>query len=96
VDLTIHSSELMPGGSPNFPTAESVERLYETLEGLFARAGQRVEGMTLNEFYSRRCLEADRQAEGPGARLDHAAPQQGGRVAGRVGVARAHAAVRVQ
>lgn len=31
----IHSSELMPGGSPNFSTNESIEKLYELMNKLF-------------------------------------------------------------
>ncbi len=35
-DLMFHSSELMPGGSPYYPTAESIEELYMRLDALFA------------------------------------------------------------
>lgn len=34
----IHSSELMPGGSPSFPDEESVEHLYSVIEEVFACA----------------------------------------------------------
>jgi hypothetical protein len=47
--LATHSSELMPGGSPFFPTADSIERLYDRLEILFA-AAKDFQGMTLAEF----------------------------------------------
>ena len=47
----IHSSELMPGGSPNFPTERSIERLYETLESLFAFAAARFRPVTMGECY---------------------------------------------
>jgi hypothetical protein len=33
--MTFHSSELMPGGSPYNKTPESIEDLYERLEGFF-------------------------------------------------------------
>jgi hypothetical protein len=51
VELMLHSSELMPGGSPTFPTAHSIEVLYEHLERLFARAARSVQGATLAQFY---------------------------------------------
>ncbi len=50
VQLAIHSSELMPGGSPFFPSFESVERLYDRLEILFSFAAQSFRGATLSEF----------------------------------------------
>jgi hypothetical protein len=47
----LHSSELMPGGSPSFPTADSVTRLYEDLAALFAQAqGRGCRARTLGEF----------------------------------------------
>jgi hypothetical protein len=50
VMLATHSSELMPGGSPFFPTARSIERLYNRLEILFASAIKDFRGKTLSEF----------------------------------------------
>ncbi|GHT52590.1 deacetylase [Spirochaetia bacterium] len=47
----LHSSELMPGGSPTFKTPESIERLYGDLEQIFARIAQNFKGVTLNEYY---------------------------------------------
>jgi hypothetical protein len=52
-EFMIHSSELMPGGSPNFPTSASIERLYETLEELFALAARNFEPMTMREYHRR-------------------------------------------
>jgi hypothetical protein len=49
----LHSSELMPGGSPRFPTARHIERLYEDLESLFDSASQAFRGCTLAEFQER-------------------------------------------
>jgi len=46
----IHSSELMPGGSPTFQTQESIEKLYADLEVLFSEASQHFEGITLRDF----------------------------------------------
>lgn len=51
VEFMIHSSELMPGGSPTFPDKDSIERLYDNLEALFAAAHGRFQGATLEEFY---------------------------------------------
>jgi hypothetical protein len=55
IEFVIHSSELMPGGSPRFPTEESIERLYGDLRPLFAAIAGHFQGMTLNEF--RACWE---------------------------------------
>jgi hypothetical protein len=52
-EFMIHSSELMPGESPRFPTAQSIENLYDTLESLFAVARKDFAGMTLSEYYVR-------------------------------------------
>ena len=38
VEFTIHSSELMPGGSPTFADLRSIERLYEDLHAVFEEA----------------------------------------------------------
>jgi hypothetical protein len=47
----LHSSELMPGGSPTFPTPDSIARLNEDLAALFALAQARgCRGRTLGEF----------------------------------------------
>ncbi len=47
----IHSSELMPAGSPNFKTAESIERLYEIIEAVFRKATLLgYKGKTLKEY----------------------------------------------
>ena len=48
----LHSSEFMPGGSPNFKTGEDIEKLYSDLEILFQIIATNFSGMTLNEFYS--------------------------------------------
>jgi len=37
----LHSSEMMPGGSPSFPDEKSIEELYRCVEKLFAEATQR-------------------------------------------------------
>ncbi len=49
-EFMLHSSELMPGGSPNFPDAASIERLYRHLDELFAAAARSFAGSTLSAF----------------------------------------------
>ena len=52
VEFMLHSTELMPGGSPNFPTPSSIDLLYENMERTFATASELgFVGMTLTEFY---------------------------------------------
>jgi len=53
LDFTLHSSELMPGGSPTFRNASDIERLYENLEILFEELSTWCRGMTLKEFHAR-------------------------------------------
>ena len=52
VEFILHSSELMPGGSPTFRTPDSIEGLYDDLESLFSQATQRFDGATLSEFHA--------------------------------------------
>jgi len=53
VEMAIHSSELMPGGSPKLQTPDQIERLYADLETLFSTAAQTFTGQTLAEHYER-------------------------------------------
>ena len=41
IEFMIHSSELMPGGSPTFRTVEKIDKLYKQLDVLFAYMKQR-------------------------------------------------------
>jgi len=50
VEFMLHSSELMPGGSPTFRNEASVEKLYQDLEALFEAAAGHFQGATLREF----------------------------------------------
>jgi hypothetical protein len=50
-EFTLHSSEFMPGGGPNFPDERSIERLYEHMEALFEAAARDFVGATLAEFH---------------------------------------------
>jgi hypothetical protein len=50
MEFMLHSSELMPGGSPTFRNTSDIERLYENLEILFADLSTWCYGVTLKEF----------------------------------------------
>ncbi len=50
-EFMMHSSELMPGCSANYPTAHSIELLYDVMEALFATAKQSFQPMTMHEYY---------------------------------------------
>jgi hypothetical protein len=52
-EFMLHSSELMPGGSPTFGDEPSIERLYDDLEYLFDFVCGRFEGVSLTEFRNR-------------------------------------------
>ena len=52
MQLTLHSSELMPGGSPSFRNASDIDRLYEHLELLFEDVAAWSRGVTLKEFHA--------------------------------------------
>jgi len=51
VEFMLHSSELMPGGSPSFPGEAEIEKLYENLNVLFETAAASFRGATLSEYY---------------------------------------------
>ena len=50
VMFMIHSSELMPNGSPYFRTEDSIRDLYRNLESLFKYASRFFEGITLTDY----------------------------------------------
>lgn len=52
LEFMLHSSELMPAGSPTFPDTESVEKLYGDLSDLFETASALFRPATLAEFRS--------------------------------------------
>lgn len=54
VEFMLHSSELMPGGSPTFRTEKSIEQLYDDLHRLFKAAAGHFAGCTLAEYCRRR------------------------------------------
>jgi hypothetical protein len=60
-EFMLHSSELMPGGSPRFETNESIEAMYNDVEFLFDRVQGLFSGSTMTEFYE--SFTAGRQDE---------------------------------
>jgi len=50
VEFMVHSSELMPDGSPLFRTAAEIDALYRDLEALFQVAERLCVGATLQEY----------------------------------------------
>jgi hypothetical protein len=54
VQLVLHSSELMPGGSPHVRDAADLERLYDALETLFEELARWCRGITLRQFHALR------------------------------------------
>jgi len=54
VEFMLHSSELMPGGSPTFRDERSIEGLYEDLEAVFEEVRSlKLAGMTLAQYADR-------------------------------------------
>lgn len=51
LEFMLHSSEFMPGGSPVFPDADSIETLFGDLESLFELASRHFTGATLGEYW---------------------------------------------
>ena len=56
VEFALHSSELMPGGSPWFRKRKHIERIYRHLEILFANAAESFAGADAERIP--RCLRA--------------------------------------
>lgn len=55
LEFMIHSSELMPNGSPYFTTEEDIEKEYMVMDSVFAYAKSKgYEGCTLEEYYTDR------------------------------------------
>jgi len=50
LEFMLHSSDLMPGGSPSSQSAADIERLYASLEVLFEGLAGWCRGCTLAEF----------------------------------------------
>jgi hypothetical protein len=74
IEFALHSSELMPGGSPRFTTRGDIERLYEHLDELFQTAvAHGFTGATLDEFHAR-MVAGRRRAPAKVPHADAAAP----------------------
>lgn len=52
IEFMLHSSELMPGGSPTFRTKQSIEKLYSDMRILFSEISRMRTGITLSEYTS--------------------------------------------
>jgi hypothetical protein len=77
LDFSLHSSELMPGGSPTFRDAADIERLYQDLEILFGEVSTWCRGMTLKEFHaSFRKSPGEAVSNLPGDRISGSATNQ--------------------
>ena len=50
--LTLHSSELMPGGSPTFTTESDIEILYDHLQNIFNYSKDIYQPGTLTDYYN--------------------------------------------
>jgi len=50
IEFMIHSSELMPGGSPNFKSKGSIEKLYSDMEKLFQEIAKNYQGIGLSQY----------------------------------------------
>ena len=46
----LHSSEMMPGGSPTFQNKDSIEQMYSDCEEIFKTAHHTFEGITLRDY----------------------------------------------
>ena len=64
VEFMLHSSELMPGGSPRFPNETAIEKLYDSLEAVFCEAAGTFRGRTLTEYLD----QCDASVSPPGTR----------------------------
>lgn len=53
LEFMLHSSELMPFGSPNFLTENSIEKLYQDIDAIFKLISEYYKGVTLKEYAHR-------------------------------------------
>ena len=51
LEFMLHSSELMPGGSPIFTNNKQIDKLYYDIEYIFDYVHNDFVGKTLNEYY---------------------------------------------
>lgn len=57
IEFMLHSSELMPGGSPTFKTKKSIELLFQDLENLFSEIAKDRSGISLKEYGTKVCSD---------------------------------------
>ena len=50
LEFMLHSSELMPGGSPRLQSAEDVERIYTDIKSIFERISRHYLGIGLEAY----------------------------------------------
>ena len=50
LEFMIHSSELMPGGSPYFKNEEEIEQMYRTMEDFFIWVSAKYTGISLADY----------------------------------------------
>ena len=77
LQLVLHSSDLMPGGSPWVKSHADLEHLYADLRGLLHEARDQVQGQTLSEFrdsWFRQRANATAPAAPPPEALPRGAP----------------------
>lgn len=75
MQFMLHSSELMPGGSPSFQSVPDIDRLYAHLELLFEDLSTWCRGMTLGEFREQ-WMQSARRHSGRAAPASGAALEQ--------------------
>lgn len=56
LEFMIHSSELMPGGSPTFMTDSSIEKAYRDMEIIFEKIRKNYIGITLGKYAEKKYL----------------------------------------
>lgn len=57
IEFMLHSSELMPGGSPTFKTSNHIEQLYVDLEILFQYISDNFKGIGITDFAKLCCIK---------------------------------------
>ncbi len=57
LEFMIHSSELMPGGSPNFKTETDIDNLYHHMDVIFERISRSYSGIGLEQYAKNKIKE---------------------------------------
>ncbi len=61
LEFMLHSSDVVPGGSPSFKTPADIDHLYACLEALFEQISDWGRGTTLEEFRAR-CIASPQES----------------------------------